>query len=73
MLDIEHGAFELAALDRFIPFLRALDFDVLAKVVAPERGPIQQALDLGANAVVIPHVLGADHAQQVTGFAKFPP
>lgn len=73
VLDIEHGAFDLADLERFIPFARALGLEVLAKVLGPERGPIQQALDFGADAVVIPHVENAAHAKQVTAFAKFPP
>jgi len=73
VLDIEHGAFDLPDLERFIGFLRALGMEVLAKVLAPERGPIQQALDFGADAVVIPHVESAAHAKQVTAFAKFPP
>jgi 4-hydroxy-2-oxoheptanedioate aldolase len=73
VLDIEHGAFGLADLERFTPFLKALDFDVLAKVLAPERGPIQQALDFGADGVVIPHIESAVHARAVTAFAKFPP
>ncbi|TYB41254.1 4-hydroxy-2-oxovalerate aldolase [Actinomadura chibensis] len=73
VLDIEHGAFDLAALDRFVPFLRALGLEVLAKVLAPERAPVQQALDFGADAVVIPHVRGVEHAREVTAYAKFPP
>lgn len=73
VLDIEHGSFDLADLERFIPFLRALGLDVLAKVLAPERGPIQQALDFGATAVVIPHVESAEHAETVCGYGKFPP
>ncbi|WP_246064521.1 aldolase/citrate lyase family protein [Nonomuraea longispora] len=56
VLDIEHGVFDLADLDRFILFLRGLGLEVLAKVLGPERGPIQQALDFGATAVVVPHV-----------------
>ncbi|MFC0449980.1 HpcH/HpaI aldolase family protein [Rhodococcus jostii] len=73
VLDIEHGAFGLADLERFIPFLKALGMDVLAKVLTPDRGPIQQALDFGADAVVIPHVESAAHAREITAFAKFPP
>ena len=73
VLDIEHGAFDLADLERFIPFARALGMEVLAKVLGPERGPIQQALDFGADAVVVPHVENAAHAKEVTAFAKFPP
>lgn len=73
VLDIEHGSFDLADLERFIPLLRSLDFDVLAKVLGPERGPIQQALDFGATAVVVPHVTDARHAELVCAYAKFPP
>ncbi|MGH3740573.1 MAG: HpcH/HpaI aldolase family protein [Micromonosporaceae bacterium] len=73
VLDIEHGSFDLADLERFTPFLRGLRLDVLAKVLGPAREPIQQALDFGADAVVIPHVESAAHAAAVCGFGKFPP
>ncbi|WP_117195853.1 HpcH/HpaI aldolase family protein [Rhizobium terrae] len=73
VLDIEHGSFDLDTLERFIPLLKGLGLDVLAKVLGPERGPIQQALDFGADAVVIPHILDAAHAKKVCAFAKFPP
>ena len=64
VLDIEHGSFDLADLERFVPFLRAIGLRVLAKVLAPERGPIQQALDFGADVVVIPHVENLAHASR---------
>lgn len=73
VLDVEHGTFDLAVLDRYVPFLHALGLEVIAKVLAPERGPIQQALDFGADAVVIPHIAGLAHARAVTAYAKFPP
>jgi len=73
VLDIEHGTFDLADLERFIPFLKAIGLEVVAKVLGPERGPIQQALDFGADVVAIPHVENAAHAAVVTGYAKFPP
>lgn len=73
VLDIEHGSFDLDTLDRFIPVLKGLGLEVLAKVLGPERGPIQQALDFGADAVIIPHILDADHAKRICAFAKFPP
>lgn len=73
ILDLEHGAFDPQSLDTFIPLARAFGLEVTAKVIGAERSPIQQALDLGADAVAIPHVLGVDHARVVTGFAKFPP
>ncbi|MGU3497654.1 HpcH/HpaI aldolase family protein [Mycobacterium sp. C31M] len=73
VLDIEHGCFDLRELDALIPFIRAKGMRVIAKVLGPERGPIQQALDLGADAVAIPHIESAEHAAKICGFAKFPP
>lgn len=73
VLDIEHGTFNLDDLDRVIPFCRALGIKVYAKVLGPLTEPIQQALDFGADAVIIPHIAGVDHARQVTDAAKYPP
>ena len=73
VLDVEHGTFDLAALDWILPLMRARQLTSIVKVLGPERGPIQQALDLGAAAVAIPHVESVAHAAEVTAFAKFPP
>jgi 4-hydroxy-2-oxoheptanedioate aldolase len=73
VLDIEHGLFDLRELDWIIPLIRAKGMRVIAKVLGPERGPIQQALDFGADAVAIPHITSAEHAAEVCGYAKFPP
>jgi 4-hydroxy-2-oxoheptanedioate aldolase len=73
VLDIEHGCFDLRELDAIIPFIRAKQMRVIAKVLGPERGPIQQALDFGADAVAIPHITSAAHAAEICGMAKFPP
>lgn len=73
VLDVEHGLFDLAALDWLVPGIRARGMDVIVKVLGPERGPIQQALDFGANAVAIPHIESVEHARTVCGYAKFPP
>ncbi|MBS3182947.1 HpcH/HpaI aldolase family protein [Leucobacter manosquensis] len=73
VLDIEHGAFDLSILERFVPVLKGLGLEVLSKVLVPERGAIQQALDFGSDGVIIPHIEGLEHAKRVTDFAKFPP
>ncbi len=73
VLDIEHGAFDLSILERFVPVLKGLGLEVLSKVLVPERGAIQQALDFGSDGVIIPHIESAEHARRVTDFAKFPP
>lgn len=73
VLDVEHGTFDLGALDWVLPLISANGMKSIVKVLAPERGPIQQALDLGAHAVAIPHIESTDHAREITGFAKFAP
>jgi len=73
VLDIEHGTFDLDALDRTISFCRALGMTVYAKVLGPQMEAIQQALDFGAHAVVIPHIGDVAHAAAVTKSAKYPP
>lgn len=72
VLDVEHGTFSLADLDKLIPFAKAIGLRVLVKVEGPHAEPIQQALDFGADGVIIPHVLGVDHARQVSAAAKYP-
>jgi 4-hydroxy-2-oxoheptanedioate aldolase len=73
VLDLEHGIFDPAALDLFIPLCRSLGLKVLAKVVGPQAEPIQQALDFGADGVIIPHVLDLEHARKVCAHAAYPP
>lgn len=73
VLDVEHGSFDLSALNWFLPFIRSQGMEIIVKVLGPQREAIQQALDLGADAVAIPHVESVEHARQVCGYAKFPP
>ncbi|MCW2643130.1 MAG: 4-hydroxy-2-oxovalerate aldolase [Dactylosporangium sp.] len=73
VLDIEHGTFDLASLERFIPLLKGLGLEVISKVLGPERSPIQQALDFGSDGVIIPHVEDLAHARYLSQFAKFAP
>jgi 4-hydroxy-2-oxoheptanedioate aldolase len=73
VVELEHGTYDLATLDQFVAFARAQGISVLAKVIAPNMESIQQALDFGANAVVVPHIRDVDHALEVTRAAKYPP
>jgi 4-hydroxy-2-oxoheptanedioate aldolase len=73
VLDVEHGIFDLDPTDRLVAYARALGFGVYVKVLGPESIPIQQALDIGADGVIIPHVLDVEHAAEVCAAAKYPP
>ncbi len=73
IFDAEHGNLDLADLNRIIPFVKSLGLTALVKTIAPERAPIQQPLDFGADGVIIPHILDVEHAREVCGLAKLPP
>lgn len=73
VLDIEHGLFDLEATDRIIALGKALGMKIHAKVLGPETIPIQQALDMGCDSVIIPHIGDLSHAREVTRSAKYPP
>ena len=73
VLDVEHGVFDQERTDRLIVFARALGLEVHAKVLGPEAIPIQQALDMGCDSVIIPHIDGVEHAAHACAAAKYPP
>lgn len=73
VLDVEHGLFDLDATDKLVALARALGMAVYAKVLGPEAIPIQQALDMGCDGVIIPHIEDVAHAARVTAAAKYPP
>ncbi len=73
VLDVEHGSFDLASLDNAMALLKALGMRAHAKVLAPTVEAVQQALDFGADSVIVPHVEGTEHARAVCNGAKYPP
>jgi 4-hydroxy-2-oxoheptanedioate aldolase len=73
VLDLEHGSFDQSALDLFIPLCRSLGLQVYSKVLGPLPEAIQQALDFGSDGVIVPHVLGLEHARRVCAHAAYPP
>ncbi|GHC77993.1 HpcH/HpaI aldolase family protein [Limoniibacter endophyticus] len=72
VLELEHGTFDLATLDQFLAYTKAIAMPTITKIIAPNAESIQQALDFGSDGVVIPHILGVDHAREVTKAAKYP-
>jgi 4-hydroxy-2-oxoheptanedioate aldolase len=72
VVELEHGTFDLATLDQFLAMTKALNIPTLTKIIAPTTEAIQQALDFGADGVIIPHILGVDHAREVTKSSKYP-
>jgi 2-dehydro-3-deoxyglucarate aldolase len=72
LLDLEHGTINAESADRLIALGRALGLRVYVRVSSPDRVPIQQTLDAGAHAVILPQVRDLDHARAGSSFSKYP-
>jgi 2-keto-3-deoxy-L-rhamnonate aldolase RhmA len=73
LFDMEHGTLDLAALDRLLPFCQGIGLTACVRVAEPTRLPIQQALDLGADGIVLPQLRDLAHAEEIARYAKSAP
>lgn len=73
VFDAEHGVFDSSSLDRLIPFCGAIGLKCIVRVGDANRYSIQAALDMGADAVILPQIRDLEHATRVSALAKFPP
>ena len=73
VLDMEHGVIGAEACDTIVAHCRAAGLTVYVRVAAAERMLIQQALDYGADGVMLPQITCAVHAAEVCAYAKYPP
>ncbi len=73
VLDMEHGAIGDEACDATVAMSCAMGLKCIVRVAAPTRLLIQQALDYGADGVMLPQLESLAHAREACAFAKFPP
>jgi len=73
VLDMEHGAIGDETCDATVAASRAIGLKCIVRVAAPTRLLVQQALDYGADGVMLPQLDNLAHAREACGFAKFPP
>lgn len=73
VIDMEHGVIGSESLDAIVAHCRASALACYVRVAAPTRLLIQQALDFGADGVVLPQIVNGAHAAEVAAFAKYPP
>ena len=74
VIDIEHGVIGAEACDADRrTAVAALGLTCYVRVAAADRVPIQQALDSGADGVILPQIADVAHAREATAFAKYPP
>lgn len=70
-IDTEHAAFDRARLDACLAIGRALDFPLLVRVPSSDPACMLQALDSGADGVIVPHVDSPEKAAAVAKAARF--
>jgi len=64
-LDAEHAPFDRADLDQCVLAAKSQQKPVVIRVPDTNSATILNALDLGADGVVLPHILNAEHARNV--------
>jgi 2-keto-3-deoxy-L-rhamnonate aldolase RhmA len=73
VIDMEHGAIGEEACDLIVAHCRAIGLTCYVRVASSERLRIQQALDFGADGVMLPQLTDLAHAREACGYAKYPP
>lgn len=72
-VDGEHGILTHESIDPIVALARSLKLQVFYRVAIADRPHIQQALDSGADALVLPQIRDLAQAREVTEYAKYPP
>lgn len=73
VLDLEHGPSGTESLENQVRAAEASGAGSLVRVPWASRWQVQQALDAGADGIVVPHVTSAEYAREVVHWAHYPP
>jgi 4-hydroxy-2-oxoheptanedioate aldolase len=72
-LDMQHGLIGFSEMVAMVPAINAAGRVSIVRVVWNEAGPVGQALDAGASAIIAPMVNTAGDAERLVRYAKYPP
>jgi 2-keto-3-deoxy-L-rhamnonate aldolase RhmA len=64
-LDAEHAPFNRSDLDTCVLAAKSQQMPVVIRVQDTENSTMLNALDLGADGIVLPHILNAEHASKI--------
>lgn len=71
VLDAEHAPFDQGSLDRGLLACRAASVSGLVRVADSRPATLLQALDLGADGLVLPHIVHADQARDILRATRY--
>lgn len=72
-IDMEHSGFGFDTIKSLLKYLDAADLPALVRTPSNTYIEIAMACDMGAKALSVPHLRGADDARTILGYMKFPP
>jgi 4-hydroxy-2-oxoheptanedioate aldolase len=72
-LDLEHRDFGLETVDGMSRACRLAGIDLMVRIEKSGYHSPMQALEFGANGLMIPHIRSADEARQWVEWCRFPP
>jgi len=73
VIDTEHGAISPETIEHMIRAGHAFGLDLIVRVGANDRAPIQVALDAGAAGVQVPMIETREQAERAVRFARYAP
>ncbi len=71
VIDMEHAAIDIGALDQMVLAARASNIAAIVRVAEASPGTILSALDLGASGILVPHVSSAERARAMVEAARY--
>ncbi len=71
VLDAEHAAFDATRMDISLLACRAANVCSLVRIADATKASVLQALDLGADGLVVPHVVSAEQASGIIASTRY--
>jgi 4-hydroxy-2-oxoheptanedioate aldolase len=71
--DLEHRSYSVETVNNLSLACRATGIDLMVRIVKGGYHSPMQALEFGANGLMIPHIRSADEARQWVEWSRFPP
>jgi 2-keto-3-deoxy-L-rhamnonate aldolase RhmA len=72
-IDAEHGHLDFKEIVEHVRATRHTATTALVRIQEIEQGLIKRVLDIGAEGIIVPQVMGAADVEQAVRFAKYPP
>ncbi len=73
VIDTEHGHLDFKEVVDHLRVLRGTDVTPIVRVQECQQGLIKRMLDLGAQGIIVPQVMGPEDVEQAVKYAKYPP